>query len=81
MPLEFIHLSHVDDKFVQDYLHVLNASVDRVDLYEKMEWGMDVLCFDFGAHVFLQKSQLFTVNVHREKCNICLGPPEWTLCP
>ena len=62
IPLEFIHLSHVDEKFVNDFQQVLNASVDRIDLYEKMDWGMDVLCVDYGAHIFLQKSQLFSVR-------------------
>jgi hypothetical protein len=64
IPFEALHLSPLDERFVNDFANILTlaaASSDRPDLYEKIVWALDVICMDFGPHLFLQQPRLLNV--------------------
>lgn len=61
IPFEFVHLSPIDEKFVQDFLKILSNS-DDIDVFPKFQWGFDVISVDFGAQLFLQRPHLLKVG-------------------
>lgn len=68
---EYLQLSASDEEFVNEFHHLMTTQSSRMDLYEKLRWNFDVACYDYGSHLFLQRTHLFTV---RFECTIISHP-------
>lgn len=82
IPLNFLFLSAKDESFVADFSLILNSVTSSGDTsaaipFEKILLGFDILCFDFGPQIFLQRTELLSSIIegcfsdtyqHQENC-------------
>ena len=55
-----VHLSVVDEATVADFLTTLQSQ-DELNLRDRIRWSFNIMCYDFGAQLFLQRPNLLQV--------------------
>jgi hypothetical protein len=59
---EPVHLGPKDSKFVENFIQIMDQGLSRQIRYEKVILAFDILCYDFGPHVFIQREDLLDVT-------------------
>lgn len=55
------HLAPKDDKFIQHFHQIMESGLARKIRHDKVQLAFDILCFDFGAQIFLQRPEILDV--------------------
>lgn len=61
MQFSQVHLSSVDEATVADLVRILQ-SPDEINLRDRIHWSFNIICYDFGAQLFLQRPKLLQVS-------------------